>query len=161
MSRLFRAVLDLAIEQENKESKEGEKAKAEIKKDIKQVASWDLDKEVLPKNTFIRPIPIMIKVELSLWDLQKKRSRSFTFMIPVLIDIENPAEKKCQTPTPPAAKPEAKKPDQVPIMIPKLPKSSAAGLKADIQTDLVITKVEKGKLLKNLLNEGGLNGEKT
>jgi prepilin-type N-terminal cleavage/methylation domain-containing protein len=155
---------EVQVEQENKEKKEGEKEKTEIKKDVKQVVNWDLEKEVPPKNTFIRPIPIMIKVELSLWDLQKKKSRSFTFMIPVPIDIENPAEKKSQEPAQPAAKPEAKpeaqKPAQAPSMMPKLPRAPGAGVNIPVKTDLVITKVEQGKLLKNLLNEKGPSEKK-
>jgi len=141
---------------EAEKPKEGEKPKEEkpaskIVKDIKKVAVWDLSKEKPPKNTFIRPIPIMIKVEVSLWDLQKKKARSFTFMIPIPIDIENPAEKKKEEP-------------KIQSVIPLLPlpgnkKQGAADTKTQVHTEVVVVNLDKGSMLKELLN-GKVAGEK-
>lgn len=83
------------IEKE-KEPKEGDKEKNTEKKakEIKKIVEWDLEKEQPQKNIYIRPIPTMISVTLSIWDAQKKKSRTFTFMIPIDVVIENPKEKK-------------------------------------------------------------------
>lgn len=160
-----------------KEVKEDEKTTKKKDKEIKKVTEWDLDKEPAPKNTFIRPIPIMITVELTLWDLQKKKSRPFTFMISIPIAIENPADTKTkntpakpQPPTQPQTPPSQEQAAQPQGALPAAAGVGALPLKMlsggqnnvaiNVDTSGVVTKIDKGSALKELLkNEKGI-GEK-
>lgn len=160
-----------------KEVKEDEKTTKKKDKEIKKVTEWDLDKEPAPKNTFIRPIPTMIAVELTLWDLQKKKSRTFTFMISIPIAIENPADKKAksvpvkpQQPAQQQAPASQEQPAQLQGAALATPGAGALPLKMlsggqndiaiNVDTSGLVTKVDKGKALKELLkNEKGI-GEK-
>ena len=152
--------------------------KKEWKKETKKITTWDLDKNRPAKNTFVRPIPTMINVDLVLWDSQRKKSHSFTFLIPILIDIENTEKKKkpgaaeqaSSTPEAseaPAAAPtaaQAEPASNASTAAPAKPGAGAAStpIQVNIETDLMIVSSDRSFLLKDLLkDEKGLDEKKT
>ncbi len=157
-------------------AKEGDKKNDEPVKEIKKVTTWDLDKEPAPKNTFIRPIPTMIVIELVLWDLERKKTRSFNIMIPIPIEIENPKkEKKKASPAAPAAPAQPALPalpglplkmgpqQTVTTTAAPQPKSIISNLHmVPVPQNVVAAPSNQATLLKDLLkDEKGMNGKHT
>jgi hypothetical protein len=149
---------------------EGEKSKNEITKDIKKISIWDLEKEKPVKDVFIRPIPTMIKIELNIWDMQKKKSYAYASMIPVPIYVPNPEEEKkkkepqaksvlSSLPIPErlkkqdgAAQPQA---SGAPAMPANTPPMGALPQQVDAQVTIIAD--DKGEILKNLLDGKDIN----
>jgi type II secretory pathway component PulJ len=161
--------------QSNKDAEQGAKSaaeklsapleKSEAKKETKKITEWNLEKEPAPEGTFIRPIPTMINVELSVWDAQKKQSRTVIFMIPIAVEIENPADKKKENvpvkPPIPTSSPIAQQASVPPAEgFSELQLTLGGNITTNVETDIVITKVDQGKLLKELLKHEKGIGEK-
>lgn len=168
----LRPASDFAQASTDRQGDRGEKAKITVAKDIRKIAIWDLEKEKPAKDTFIRPIPIMIKVELSLWDMQKKKAYPYTAMIPVPIYVPNPQEEKkkkeppvksvlSQLPIPERLKKQdgAAQPDgaATPANASPLGALPANPLQKQVETEVTIIADDKGALLKNLLNGKDIN----
>lgn len=163
------------VRQDQGDRGENEKENSKIVKDIKKISAWDLEKEKQTKDVFIRPIPTMIKIELNLWDMQKKKSYAYTSMIPVSIYVPNPEEEQkkkepqvksvlSELPIPERLKKQEDvdqtagiNPQALPGAMPPASPSSINQLPQNVDTQITIVTDDKATLLKNLLDGKDIN----
>lgn len=153
-----------------KDVKTGETTKKEKAKEVKKLTAWDLEKEQPPKGSFIRPLPIRIQVHLVLWDMQKKKSQSFTYFINIPITIDNPADKKKTEAPAQSAAPQSGASQAQPLktqamhaqtsqMPPGLGVQHMSGIPTNVQSDAIITVLPESPLQKLLKRQKEMSGK--